>query len=180
MFLILLPDQYKTQEMCDKVVSKEPFMLKCCLDRYETQELCDKAVDAYLPPLKFVPDWFVTNKMLGKHENVVFSNDDIDLDDIDSDVVTYFSDDIGFNTIDLNNINLDDDNFDEDDPEIIIHVRLMAWCNTYKQHKACKKELRKELMLVAWNLARWWNWCIPEDEKKEIEPLLLIKSGIRW
>ena len=26
-----VPDQYKTQEMCDKVVSKEPLMLKYCL-----------------------------------------------------------------------------------------------------------------------------------------------------
>ena len=26
-------DQYKTQEMCDKVVFKEPFMLKYCLDK---------------------------------------------------------------------------------------------------------------------------------------------------
>ena len=28
--------------------------------------------------------------------------------------------------IDLNNINLDD-NFDEEDPNIIIHIRLLAW-----------------------------------------------------
>ena len=25
------------------------------------------------------------------------------------------------------NLNLDDDNFDDEDPETIIHVRLMAW-----------------------------------------------------
>ena len=37
------------------------------------------------------------------------------------------------------NINLDDDNFDADDPETIIHVRLMTWCNRYKQLKAYKK-----------------------------------------
>ena len=41
-------DQYKTQEMCYKVVFKEPFMLKYCLNRYKTQEMCDKAVDAFL------------------------------------------------------------------------------------------------------------------------------------
>ena len=28
--------------------------------------------------------------------------------------------------IELKNFNLDDDNFDEDDPETIIHVRLVA------------------------------------------------------
>ena len=68
--------------MCDKVVSKEPFMLKYCLDRHKTQEMCDKAVGVCLPALKPVPDWFIMNKMLEKHDNVAFTNDDIDFDDI--------------------------------------------------------------------------------------------------
>ena len=29
-------DQYKSQEICDKVVSEKPFMLKYCLDRCNT------------------------------------------------------------------------------------------------------------------------------------------------
>ena len=50
------PDQYTTQEMCDKVASKEPFMLtKYYLDEYnKAQEMCDKADNAFLPTLKFV------------------------------------------------------------------------------------------------------------------------------
>ena len=48
--------------------------------------------------------------MLEKLANVVFSNDDIDLGDIDSDIVTIFSDSMGLVTIDPNDINLDDDN----------------------------------------------------------------------
>ena len=28
-------------------------------------------------------------------------------------------------------------------------------------------------MLVAWHPSRWWNWCMPEDEKTEIEPFLI-------
>ena len=47
--------------MCDKIVSGDLFMLKYFLDRYKTQEMCDKAADAFLPPLKFVPDWYVTS-----------------------------------------------------------------------------------------------------------------------
>ena len=31
-------DKYKTQEMSDEVVSKEPFMLKYCPDRFKTQK----------------------------------------------------------------------------------------------------------------------------------------------
>ena len=76
-------------------------MLKCSLKRYKTQKMCDEAIDASLLALKFVPHWFVTNKMLEKLD-VVFSNDDMDLDD-----KNFSSDGIGIVTIDLNNINLD-------------------------------------------------------------------------
>ena len=26
-------------------------------------------------------------------------------------------------------------------------------------------------MPIAWHPKRWWNWCLSEDEKKEIEPI---------
>ena len=90
----------------------------------------------------------------------------VDLDYINSDIVTFFCDDIDINTIDLNS-NLDDN--DDDDLETIIHARLVAWCNEYKQPEAFKKELDKELMLVAWYPKMWWGWCMPEDNRKEIE-----------
>lgn len=43
-------------------------------------------------------------------------------------------------TIDLDNINLDDGNFDDDDhhPDIVL-IRLISWCNRYKQRQTCKK-----------------------------------------
>ena len=42
--------------------------------------------------------------------------------------------------VDLYNINLDDDdNIDEDDPETIIHGKLLAWCNKFEKRKALKK-----------------------------------------
>ena len=51
-----VPGQFKTQKICDTVVSKEPFMLKCCPDKCKTQWICDKAVDFYLITLKFIAD----------------------------------------------------------------------------------------------------------------------------
>ena len=48
------------------------------------------------------------DKMFKKFNDVAFSNDDIQLDDIDSELVIFFSDDIGLITTDLNNINFDD------------------------------------------------------------------------
>ena len=110
--------------------------------------MCDKAVDNFLPALKFVPDWFVLNNMLEKR-NVVFSNDDIDLDDI----VTFFSNNISIVTIYFNNINLHSDYFDENNPETIVLVRLMAWCSRYKQREAYEK-IDKELMPIAWHPTR--------------------------
>ena len=74
--------------------------------------MCDKAVNCCLLALKFVPDWFVMNKMMEKLDSAVFSNDYIAFGD--SDFVTFFSRDVG-----LNNINFGDDPFDFCDPEAI-------------------------------------------------------------
>ena len=30
--------------------------------------------------------------------------------------------------------------------------------------------MNEELMPIAWHPKRWWNFCMSEDEKKEIEP----------
>ena len=54
-------------------------------------------------------------------DDVVFSNDNID-----SNIVTYFSCDISLNIKDLPNIEFNDDNFDNEDTEAIIHVRLLT------------------------------------------------------
>ena len=69
----------------------------------------------------------------------MFSKGDIDFDDIDSDIVTFFSNEIGLESINLNKINLDDSKFDDSDPETINHVRLIAWYNKFKQRNICKK-----------------------------------------
>ena len=38
----------------------------------------------------------------------------------------------------------------------------------FEKHIELKKELNEELMPVAWRPNRWWDWCMSEDEKKEI------------
>ena len=57
-----------------------------------------------------------------------------------------------FLNVGLNNINLDDTNYDEDEPETIIHIRLSAWHIRFEKPKAPKRDINKELMLVAWHL----------------------------
>ena len=68
--------------------------------------------------------------------DVVLSNDDIDLHDIDFDHVKFVSDGMGLVSIDINYINLDDDNFDKDDHKTVIHFRLILSRSRFKQHKA--------------------------------------------
>ena len=40
----------------------------------------------------------------------------------------------------------------------------------FEKHKGLKKMISEELMAIAWHPNRWWNFCMSEDEKKEIEP----------
>ena len=73
--------------------------------------------------------------MLEKLDNAIVCNGHVDLDDIGSDIIIFFGNEMNLNPLNFNNINLDDKNFDEDDAESVIHVRLMAWSNIYKQHQ---------------------------------------------
>ena len=57
-------DWYKTQEMCDRVVSEDPFIFVYCPDKYVIQKMSDKAVDYSLATLKLIPDWLISNKMI--------------------------------------------------------------------------------------------------------------------
>ena len=51
-------DQYKTQKMCDKVISENVGTLKYVPYCYKNQEMCNKAIDNYPRVLKFVPEWY--------------------------------------------------------------------------------------------------------------------------
>ena len=56
----LVPDRFKTQKMCIKVLEVDPWLLKDVPDHFKTQEMCDDAVWGDPFPLQFIPDWFVT------------------------------------------------------------------------------------------------------------------------
>ena len=68
--------------------------------------------------------------------------------------------------MDLINLNLDDINYDEDDPEIIIHIRYLAWHNMFKKCKAIKKWLNKESMFIAWHSKDSGNFTCQKMKKK--------------
>ena len=82
--------------------------------------------------IKFIPDWFVTNKVLEKFHDALLACDNILFFDKDLSKVTCFANEVGILVVDLDKINLDDDkNFDEDDSETIIHVKILAWRNKF-------------------------------------------------
>ena len=49
--------------------------------------------------------------------------------------------------------------------------KLIEWYDGYQRHKAQKAQIKKELIPIAWHPSRWWDWCVPEDNKKETEKL---------
>lgn len=68
---------------CGRNVSERPYVPKYYLDKYKTQYTCEKAVDFCLSPLTFARNWFVTPKTLEDYDNVVFLNDNTELDNND-------------------------------------------------------------------------------------------------
>ena len=111
--------------MCNRVLSKVRFSIRHVPDQCKTQQMCDEAVDDCLAALKFVPDGFVTRKMFEKFDNALQDNDDILFNNKDFKKVTIIACHRHIFAADLDKIKLDNDNnFSEDDPDTIIHVRV--------------------------------------------------------
>ena len=134
--------------------------------------MCDEAFDNFLPTLNFVPDWFVKSKMIKKLFTVLYADENIVYFDEDFGNVIFSCNEMVILNTDLNDSNLDN-NFDEDDTGAVIHISLLAWLIKFEKHKALKKMLNEELMPVAWHPSTWWDWCVSEDEKKEIDPMFI-------
>ena len=37
--------------------------------------------------------------------------------------------------------------------------------------------MKEEVMPIAWHRSRYWDWCIPEDEKKRNRTIMGINIG---
>ena len=105
--------------------------------------MCNKAFDNFLPVLKVVPDWFVTSKMIKKFLTALYAYNNIFYFNEDSGDVIFSCYIMGILSIDLNNINLGETDCDEDDPETIIHIRLLTWHIKFEKRKELKKRLVK-------------------------------------
>ena len=101
--------------------------------------MCDEADDNFLAALKFIPDQFVTSKMIKQLVTTLYADDYILYFNEDSGDVAVSCNEIGFLSIYLNNINLDDTNYDEYASETIIYIRLLGWHIKLEKRKALKK-----------------------------------------
>ena len=57
-----------------------------------------------------------------------------------------------------------DDNYDDND-------EITEWYEGHQKRKTQKAQIKKELIPIAWHPSKWWDFCVPEDEKKETEKL---------
>ena len=103
--------------------------------------MCNEAVEKKPGVLRFVPDQFVTHEMWHKAVKK-------------KPKVQRFVPD-QFVTQEMWHEDFDD--------------VLITWRDAYIKRKAQKAKIKEELMPVAWHPDRWWNWCVTEDEKKELE-----------
>ena len=110
-----IPDRYKTQKTCDRVVSEDPFLIVYCCDKYKTQRMCDEAVYYSLASLKVCYKEMIKNLLtaLCADYNILYFSED-------SGDAIFFCDEIGILSINLNNINLNSTNCNKEGPEAFI------------------------------------------------------------
>ena len=117
-----------------------------CPNKYKTQRIYDEADADCLAAVKFIPDWFVTSKMIKNLFTALYTYDNILYFNEDSGNTVFSRNGMGILNIYLNNINLDDIDYNQDDPKTIIYIRLLDCHIKFKKCKALKKELNEKLM----------------------------------
>ena len=55
---------------------------------------------------------------------------------------------------------------------VVIGMMMMMKINLLNGAMVIKNvRLNEELLPIAWHPSRYWDWCVPEDDKKETEKL---------
>ena len=136
-------NQLEFQELWNIRLQSDPCTFKHVPDKYKTQKICNEAVQSDPWMLKHVPDQYKTQEMC----NEAVKKSPCALRFAPDQFVTQKMRDA-----------------------IVKKSPCALWCyKGYEQRKAQKAKIKEELMSVAWHPDRWWNWCVPEDEKKELE-----------
>ena len=147
-----VPDNLKTQEMCKKAMHNRPATCFFIPDRFKTQKMRKKAVEAVPSWLERIPNNFKTQ---GTCDKAVKKTPRL-LEYVPNRFVTQ------------QQIKLwhDDTYYYNDD-------NLIKWYKGHQKRMPQKASIKEEFLPIAWHPSRWWDWCIPEDEKRATEKLLL-------
>ena len=133
--------------MRERAIEKIPGCLKYIPGYFETAKMCIKAVEKETESLEHVPDNFKTGEMCKRAieadlYSIVFCSDWFVTQE---QVKSWYN-----------------DNYDDEAP---------GWYKGYQKRKVQKAKIKEEPLPIAWHPSRWWDRCIPEDEKKETEKL---------
>ena len=164
--LAIIPDHFKTQKMLDKAVEEDLYSLEFVPDHLKIEKMCEKAVEEVLYTLRDVPDHLKTQKMCEK----AVEEDPYRLRDAPDHLKTQKMCDAVVMK-DLLLLRYVPDCFFTQQQIKLRDDRLIGWYEGYKKWKAQKALIKEELLPIAWYPSRYWDWCVPEDEKKETEKL---------
>ena len=145
-----VPDHFKTKKMCNEAVRRKSYTLRYVPDHFKTKRMCERALRMDPYNLEFVPDYFKIQKICDK----AVKGDPYSLLFVPDWFVTHQQLKIW-----------------HDDDEYCNSYELIEWYNGCKKRKAQKASIKEGLLPIAWLPSRWWDWCLPEDEKKETEKL---------
>ena len=156
-----VPDQFKTQKMWNKTVQIYPWALKNVPDHYKTQEMCNEAVQSDNEVLECDPDQYKTQEMCNeavekKPRVLKFVPDQFVTQEMWHKAVKKKPEILRF----IHDQFVNHEYF---------HDVLITWRDAYIKRKAQRAKIKEELMPIACHPDRWWNWCVPQHEKKELE-----------
>ena len=147
--------------MYNDVVEKSPWLLEHVLDQFLTEAMCDEAVQRVSCMLEHVPGQYKTQEMCNEAVQRIVP-DQYKTQEMCNEVVekSYWM------------LELVPDQFVTQkmcNEAVKKSPCDLSWYKGYEQRNAQKAKIKEELMPVAWHPDRWWNWCVPEHEKKELE-----------
>ena len=145
--------------MCEKAFEENPYTLEEVPDHFKSQELCERVVEEDPELLECVPDHFKTQEMC----DGVVGEDPYSLQYVPDWFVTQKQ---------VKTWQKDDDYCNAEE--------TVEWYDNFRKRRALKKQISKELLRVGWHLSRWWDWCIPEDDKKrqkKYRKMMFIQIG---
>ena len=123
--------------------------------------MCEKAFEKpWLLLLEYAPNYFKTQEACDK----AVRDDSSSLQFVLNWFLTSKGLDMWYNKYYDNDGNCWFTEGDDDD-------KFFKWYDGYKKRKAQRAKINKELLPMAWQPSRWWDWCVPEDEKGDAEKL---------